>query len=73
MMPILIALDNPKKRASYLVVLLVHIHVNQKENIFIYLIGDLNTTPAPHLCLHLALSKNIVHTLNSFSLVIEIS
>lgn len=71
-MPILIALDSPKHRASYLVALLVQVNVNLNEIIIMYPSGDLKITPATHPCLHLAPSKNIIHTSCSFLAETEI-
>jgi len=52
LMPILIALDNHKQRAPYLVELFVQVHMNWKENLLVFSFGYLNTTPFPHPCLH---------------------
>ena len=71
-MPKLITLDNPKQRASYLSTWFIQVHVNQKENILVFPFGDLNTTPAPHPCLHLDPSKYIIHISCSLLLVTDI-
>jgi len=68
----LIAFDSPKHRDSYSTTLLVQFHVNLNENLLMCHLGDLKIIPALQPYLHLAPSKNIIHTSYSFSKETEI-